>query len=229
MSQTLGFGSNSVYNYEVVLANGTIVNANELSHGDLFWALKLAGSNYGIVTRFDMKAYPYSVIWGAVSTYPVTDNVVAEVLADFYKYSHDTNNTSVFKAVLFLKMGSEDVLVSIMANTDGTPEPPSTIVKPLQHTEKVGSMHDIVNDVMTGAVSSATRAAWFTLTTTVSRELFYHIFRLSGEVFQTLVQREGFSVSVSAQAIKIGFKEATRNTPIYNSIKTPREDLTGES
>jgi hypothetical protein len=30
----------TVVNYEIVLANGSIVEANEKSHPDLFWALK---------------------------------------------------------------------------------------------------------------------------------------------------------------------------------------------
>lgn len=42
-------------NMEIVLANGTIVQAKAISHPDLFWALKGGSSNYGIVTRFDVK------------------------------------------------------------------------------------------------------------------------------------------------------------------------------
>jgi hypothetical protein len=37
----------SVLNYEVVLSNGTIVNANATSNPDLFWALKGGGNQFG--------------------------------------------------------------------------------------------------------------------------------------------------------------------------------------
>ncbi|KAJ4003939.1 hypothetical protein NW766_011794 [Fusarium irregulare] len=52
------FACDSVVNYEVVLANGSIIHANPHSHGDLWKALKGGGGNFGIVTRFDMEAFP---------------------------------------------------------------------------------------------------------------------------------------------------------------------------
>jgi hypothetical protein len=36
-----------VVNYEVVLSDSSIVNANATSHTDLFWALKGAGNQFG--------------------------------------------------------------------------------------------------------------------------------------------------------------------------------------
>ena len=36
-----------VVNYEVVLSNSMIVNANATSHTDLFWALKGGGDQFG--------------------------------------------------------------------------------------------------------------------------------------------------------------------------------------
>ncbi|KAI8628514.1 FAD-binding domain-containing protein [Xylariaceae sp. FL1651] len=53
-----GFGCDSVINFEVVLANGTIVNANQTANADLWQALKGGSSNFGIVTRFDLEAIP---------------------------------------------------------------------------------------------------------------------------------------------------------------------------
>ncbi|OJD15763.1 hypothetical protein AJ78_04020 [Emergomyces pasteurianus Ep9510] len=52
------FACDSVRNFEVVLTNGTIVNANRGENADLWLALKGGGSNFGIVTRFDMEALP---------------------------------------------------------------------------------------------------------------------------------------------------------------------------
>lgn len=43
-------GIDSVVNYEVVLADGKIVNANETSYPDLFRVLKGGANNYGIVS-----------------------------------------------------------------------------------------------------------------------------------------------------------------------------------
>ncbi|KAI8965117.1 hypothetical protein F5Y11DRAFT_36641 [Daldinia sp. FL1419] len=53
-----GFAADSVKNFEVVLADSTIVNANADENADLYRALKGGGSNFGIVTRFDIQTYP---------------------------------------------------------------------------------------------------------------------------------------------------------------------------
>jgi alkanesulfonate monooxygenase SsuD/methylene tetrahydromethanopterin reductase-like flavin-dependent oxidoreductase (luciferase family)/FAD/FMN-containing dehydrogenase len=43
---------------EVILADGTFVRADNEHHPDLFWALRGAGGNFGIVTAFELGAYP---------------------------------------------------------------------------------------------------------------------------------------------------------------------------
>lgn len=66
----VGWCANNVVNYEVVLADGSIVNANASSHADLSWALKGGSQNFGIVTRYDMKTFDIEDIWGGTITYP---------------------------------------------------------------------------------------------------------------------------------------------------------------
>lgn len=48
MSAAHGFACDNVVNYEVVLANASIVNANENENRDLFWALKGGGNQFGM-------------------------------------------------------------------------------------------------------------------------------------------------------------------------------------
>ncbi|CAI6340722.1 unnamed protein product [Periconia digitata] len=66
-SARFGFAADTVKNFEVVLANGEVVNANLNENSDLFQVLKGGGgSNYGIVTRFDMYAVAITKLWGGV-------------------------------------------------------------------------------------------------------------------------------------------------------------------
>lgn len=51
-------------NYEVVLADGTILNANRKNHSDLLKALRGGSNNFGIVTRFDLITFPQGRFWG---------------------------------------------------------------------------------------------------------------------------------------------------------------------
>ena len=47
LSPQYGLPADSVVNYEVVLSNATIVNANSTANPDLYWALKGGGNQFG--------------------------------------------------------------------------------------------------------------------------------------------------------------------------------------
>ncbi|KAL9597907.1 MAG: hypothetical protein Q9219_004860 [cf. Caloplaca sp. 3 TL-2023] len=64
-----GFVCDNVKNFEVVLGNGTIVQANNQTNADLFTALKGSSNNLGIVTRFDIVAFKQGLLWGGVAAY----------------------------------------------------------------------------------------------------------------------------------------------------------------
>lgn len=51
---------------EVVLADGSIVVASKDKNPDLFWALRGAGSSFGVVTQFTSKAFPQGGIWAGI-------------------------------------------------------------------------------------------------------------------------------------------------------------------
>lgn len=53
-----GFSVDNILSLSVVLANGSLVTATEESDGDLFWALRGAGPNFGVVTSVVMKSFP---------------------------------------------------------------------------------------------------------------------------------------------------------------------------
>ncbi|KAJ5246364.1 hypothetical protein N7468_001347 [Penicillium chermesinum] len=64
----VGFSADTVINYEVVLANGSVIEVNKISYPDLFWALKGGSSNFGLVTRFDMQTIPSRKVWAGIHT-----------------------------------------------------------------------------------------------------------------------------------------------------------------
>ncbi|KAK6583768.1 hypothetical protein PZA11_003498 [Diplocarpon coronariae] len=83
-------GGRLVQSYEVVLSNGTIVNANTDSNPDLFWALKGGGNQFGIVTRFTVNTVSIGQVWGGVRTY--SRAATAQLLTatqDFTENFHD--------------------------------------------------------------------------------------------------------------------------------------------
>ncbi|KAK4233842.1 FAD linked oxidase [Achaetomium macrosporum] len=56
-SHTHGLAVDWIASASVVLANGSLVTVSETENVDLFWALRGAGSNFGIVTSFRFKTF----------------------------------------------------------------------------------------------------------------------------------------------------------------------------
>lgn len=53
-----GFSVDNIVSANIVLANGTSTHASLTSNPDLFWALRGAGHNFGIVTSFTLQTFP---------------------------------------------------------------------------------------------------------------------------------------------------------------------------
>ena len=79
-----GWGANSVKNYELVTANGKILEVNQASYPDLFWALKGGSANFGVVTRFDVRTHPGGDVYaGAVRYDPSLTSEFSGALENF--------------------------------------------------------------------------------------------------------------------------------------------------
>jgi FAD/FMN-containing dehydrogenase len=58
LSAEYGWAANNIVEYEVVLANASIVTASNTTNSDLYKALKGGGNAFGIVTAYTMIAHP---------------------------------------------------------------------------------------------------------------------------------------------------------------------------
>lgn len=67
-----GLVCDNVAQFEVVLADGSIVTANKNEHSDLFQVLKGGSSNFGIVTRVDLMSFEGGNVFGGLVLYPET-------------------------------------------------------------------------------------------------------------------------------------------------------------
>lgn len=65
LSPQHGWTCDTVRNYQVVLSDGTVANANEDENQDLFFALRGGGNSFGIVTHIDFETYEQGLIWSA--------------------------------------------------------------------------------------------------------------------------------------------------------------------
>ena len=84
----------------VVLANGTAITVSDDSHPDLFWAMRGAGHNFGIVTSIEMSIYPrFEEDW-SYHTYTWTEDKIEAVFEELNRF-HDNGNHTVDMALNF--------------------------------------------------------------------------------------------------------------------------------
>lgn len=67
-----GLICDNVLEFEVVLADGSIVTASQTKNPDLFQVLKGGNNNFGIVTNFKFGTFDYDGLWGGLVIYPET-------------------------------------------------------------------------------------------------------------------------------------------------------------
>lgn len=69
LANEVGFSTDGVHSFEMVLADGRLVTASQRSNPDLFKAQKGGGNNFGIVTRYNLRLYEGgNIIGGMVVT-----------------------------------------------------------------------------------------------------------------------------------------------------------------
>ncbi|KAF9531543.1 FAD-binding domain-containing protein [Crepidotus variabilis] len=72
-SNQYGLTIDTVTAYELVKPDGTVTTVTP-SDEDLFFALKGGFNNFGIVTKFTLKTFPQTQVWGGVMTIPFTEH-----------------------------------------------------------------------------------------------------------------------------------------------------------
>lgn len=64
----------------VVLANGRIVKSSNEENADLFWGLRGAGQNFGVVSEFKFQAYDQGDMWAGFLMFPPTPDHITKVV-----------------------------------------------------------------------------------------------------------------------------------------------------
>lgn len=112
---SMGFVADTLVNVEVVTADGEIINANHGSHAGLFAALKGGGNNFGVVTRFDLKAFPFDAMWGGIKVYHnETTNAQIEAFVNFNDKAVTDTHANLVNYFSYDQSGGQHIVCNIM-------------------------------------------------------------------------------------------------------------------
>ncbi|KAF3770782.1 FAD-binding domain-containing protein [Cryphonectria parasitica EP155] len=169
-AQRYGFGCDNVVNYELVLANGSIIDVNNQTHPDLFKALKGGSANFGIVTRYDMNAFPAQEIWGGsiISTKETSEAVVAATV----NYAHLPQSVAIDDSAIIIYehnatlAPTEDwIIISALTNVQGNANSSAfTEFRALNATTTSYALYNYVDYLEAGENAGDLRVTWFTQT-----------------------------------------------------------------
>lgn len=153
LSQRYGWAVSSVLEMEVVLANGTAVNASATKNSDLFTALKGGGNNYGIVTSYLLQGYKQKQVWGGTYMFQhsnATDAKLLAALRDFTQYNKDNKAAIILTAQRTASaLGSRDMW-TMFVFYDGETPPTGTFdnftnANPFYTSVKTRSYYDLLS------------------------------------------------------------------------------------
>jgi FAD/FMN-containing dehydrogenase len=133
-----GAAVDSVIAADVVTADGQLRRVSTSSHPDLFWALRGASGNFGIVTALEFKLYPVSEVYGGALFFPMER--AEEVLTTYSQWvaalPDEMTSTIVLMRVPPLPEVPEPLcgkaVVTVRAAYTGTEEQGVRLLQPLR-------------------------------------------------------------------------------------------------
>ncbi len=93
-----GMSCDNLVSADVVLADGRVVVAADDENPDLFWALRGGGGNFGVVTSFEYRLHPVSLVLGGGVFHPLSE--ATNVLRFYGEFSADVPDELVTMGVL---------------------------------------------------------------------------------------------------------------------------------
>lgn len=127
----------------VVLPNGEIISASKSSHPDLFWGLRGAGYNFGVVVDFTFQAYEQSnPVYSGIVSFP--PEKLESVISALNKQMDNPDPKSGVMCILAQPPGAPTLMVNVLVFYNGTHEEGEARFTELLALEPVANMISMI-------------------------------------------------------------------------------------
>ncbi|KAK7755544.1 hypothetical protein SLS62_002478 [Diatrype stigma] len=204
-----GFACDQVVNYEVVLADGSVVEANATTNPDLFRVLKGGGNNFGIVTRFDMATFEAKNIWdGNLIVAKEQMDAVIDAFVDFTAALKEKPDSHVLVMWTWLPQSTDPFIMLVLTHLDGVENAPSLEKFTSIPGQKTMQVTSLAKKVASFLVPSGKQDTWFTLTYKLDARIVKKtadVFEKMGEKLRGLIPAGDFYISLVLQPLPTTF------------------------
>ncbi|KAK6829302.1 hypothetical protein RU639_003305 [Aspergillus parasiticus] len=204
-SNKYGWALDNVYEYEVVLANGTIVNANETHNRDLYFALRGGGNNFGIVTAFTVRTFSQGPVSTTTTTY--LQNQTEQVLDQVYQLFTDdalTSDVEMGYDMYYTYVSQDDSFSLSGTQRYGKPVRNPAVFKAIDQIPKLTrstTISNMGNLTRESEPLGTTRHLFATLTVLPSRSLLTQAVRIFEQEVRAIISVDGLVPNFISYAI----------------------------
>jgi FAD/FMN-containing dehydrogenase len=163
---TYGMATDNLLSARIVTADGRTLTASEQENADLFWGLRGAGANFGVVSSFEYRLHEVGpTVIGGLVAHPF--DAAADVLRFYREFTAGApEELMTFAGVGHAPDGSGAKLALVVACHIGTPEQAEADLRPLREfgspvMVELGPLpYTVINSLLDGGYPTGSLNYW---------------------------------------------------------------------
>jgi FAD/FMN-containing dehydrogenase len=179
-----GLAADNLLGVELVTAAGEVLQVDDASHPDLFWALRGGGGNFGVATTFTYRLHPVATVVGGLIAHPID---ASPDLIRFYRdaVANIPDELTVFAGLVHAPDGSGGKLAALVVFHAGDADQAERDLAPFKNwgtplVVQVGPMpYPVMNTILDAGYPAGSLNYWLSSFTR----------GLSDELIDTAVER----------------------------------------
>ena len=159
-----GLALDNLLSVDIVMADGQLRTASPAEHPDLFWGVRGAGANFGVIVSFEFQVHPIGMVLAGPVIYPLAQ--APEVLRFYREYAATAPDELTSGALIFTLPAAPflppelhgERVVGIAVCYTGSPEVGAQVLQPLR--EFGAPMADFIQSMPFGVAQLSADFLW---------------------------------------------------------------------